>query len=114
MVWLSYTPTGGIVVSDIDDGNLYLGSLKKRIDARSHQDKQTLLNWAQEEEATIFQTQLLAYKNQLRIDEDAPRESAERRLLILAIDPDGQVLHIVFNIKKAFIFITLQKKPSII
>ena len=103
-------PTGGIVVSDIDDGNLYLGSIKKSVDARDFQDKQTLLNWAQEEEATIFQTQLLVYKNQLRIDKDAPKESAERRLLILAISPEGEVLHIVFNIKKSVYLYNIAEK----
>lgn len=91
--------TGGIVVSDIDEGNLYLGSLNKRIDARDFRDKQTLISWAEKEEATIFQTQLLAYKNNLRIPSHAPREEAERRLLVLGIDPQGDVQHIIFNIE---------------
>lgn len=92
--------TGGIVVSDIDEGNLYLGSLNKRIDARNFMDKQTLISWAEKEEATIFQTQLLAYKNNLRIPRHAPKEEAERRLLVLAINPDGEVEHIIFNIRR--------------
>lgn len=92
--------TGGIVVSDMDEGNLYLGSLKKRIDPRNFMDKQTLISWAEKEEATIFQTQLLAYKNSLRIPSHAPKEEAERRLLVLAINPDGEVEHIIFNIRR--------------
>lgn len=94
--------TGGIVVSDIDEGNLYLGSLNKRIDPRNFMDKQTLISWAEKEEATIFQTQLLAYKNNLRIPSHAPKEEAERRLLVLAINPENEVEHIIFNIRREF------------
>lgn len=90
--------TGGVVVSDIDEGNLYLASLQKKIDARDSFDKAELVQWAKDEAATIFQTQLLVYRNQLRVEvEKARTESAERRLLVLAQGREG-VMHIVFNI----------------
>lgn len=92
--------TGGIVVSDIDEGNLYLQSLGRQIDARDPRDKYELLDWAEKEEATIFQTQLLCYKNQLRISSDGRKERATRRLLILGTDGKGEVVHVVFNVQR--------------
>ncbi|NER06170.1 MAG: hypothetical protein F6K17_28070, partial [Okeania sp. SIO3C4] len=90
--------TGGVVVSDIDEGNLYLASLKRKIDPRDPFDKAELVSWAKDEAATIFQTQLLVYRNELRVEvEKARTESAERRLLVLAQGREG-VMHIVFNI----------------
>jgi hypothetical protein len=88
--------TGGIVVSDIDDGNLFLGSLGKKIDPR--EDKMTLLRWAESEAATIFQTQLLIYKNQVRITRKGRTEDAHRRYLVLAYAPNGDLYHIVYHI----------------
>ena len=93
--------TGGIVVSDIDEANLYLGSLNKKIDPRSYLDRAQLVKWAESEEATIFQTQLLAYKNNLRlVPNQARTESAERRILALATDSQSQLFHIIFNVTK--------------
>jgi len=92
--------TGGIVVSDIDEGNLYLQTLGRQVDARDHRDKYELLEWAEKEDATIFQTQLLCYKNQLRISSNGRKERAARRLLILGTDSKGNVVHVVFNIQR--------------
>lgn len=92
--------TGGIVVSDIDEGNLYLQSLNRKVDLRDSRDKFDLLSWAESEDATIFQTQLLVYKNQLRIDREGRKERAARRLLVLGQDKHGDVVHIVFNVEE--------------
>ena len=92
--------TGGIVVSDIDEGNLYLQSLNRKVDLRDSRDKYDLINWAESEDATIFQTQLLVYKNQLRIDREGRKERATRRLLVLGTDKRGDVVHIVFNVEE--------------
>lgn len=91
--------TGGIVVSDIDENNLYLASLKKSIHPRT--DKSELLQWAVEEEATIFQTQLLVYKDQLRLEKyKARKRQRERRILVLAQNNRDDVYHIIFNIEE--------------
>lgn len=92
--------TGGIVVSDIEEGNLWLQSLKRRIDAKESSDRTALISWARQEEATIFQTHLLAYRNELRIDNRGRTEKAERRMLALAIGEDGEVVHILINIQE--------------
>ena len=92
--------TGGIVVSDIEEGNLWLQSIERRVDAKESADRTALISWARQEEATIFQTHLLAYRNELRIDSRGRTEKAERRMLALAIDEKGEVIHILFNIQE--------------
>ncbi len=92
--------TGGIAVSDIEEGNLSLKSIEKKVDVKESEDRTILMSWARQEEATIFQTHLLAYRNELRIDEKGRTERAERRMLALAIGKDGGVNHILFNIQE--------------
>lgn len=93
--------TGGIVVTDIEKGNLFLQSLNKTIDVRDSWDKYELLKWSEKEQATIFQTQLLAFNNQLRLDvEKARKDSRERRILVLANNAQKKVVHIVFDISQ--------------
>jgi hypothetical protein len=91
--------TGGIVVSDLDRGDLYLKSLDEKVDIRKDfRAKYQLLKWAETEKATVFQTQLLAYDNELKIDEKGRTSSRERRFLALATDPSGVLYHIIFDI----------------
>ncbi|MEO1653433.1 MAG: hypothetical protein AAFU64_07815, partial [Bacteroidota bacterium] len=91
--------TGGIVVSDKDQGNLHLQSIGKSVDVRESWDRYELIKWAEKEEATIFQTQLLAYKNQLRLDVNkARRKNRERRILVLARTAQKVVYHVIFDI----------------
>ncbi len=91
--------TGGIAVSDKEMGNLYLASLGKTVDIRDSWDKYELLQWAEEEEATIFQTQLLAYKNELRLEvHKARKKNRERRILVLARNAQKEVFHIVYDV----------------
>ena len=94
--------TGGVVVSDIDKGDLHLKSLGRKLNLRTNsQDRIDLLNWAVKEKATIFQTHLLAYKDQLRLNVSRARtERAERRILVLA-KIQGILFHIVYNINSS-------------
>lgn len=93
--------SGGIVVSDLTKGDLYLQSVDKTIDVRSDiTAKYDLLEWAETEKATIFQTQLLAYKDQLKIDSRGRKQKRERRFLALATSKKGALYHIIFNLPK--------------
>lgn len=92
--------TGGIAVSDLDDGDLYLGSLNKRVNIRDRNDKYEFLSWAEEEQATVFQSHLLAYTNKMRIGEESDRDRAHRRILALVKDSDGELFHVIFNIRE--------------
>lgn len=92
--------SGGIAAVDIE--NEYLNLDGDRVNINNYFDRNKLLNWAVREKATIFQTQLLAHKNRLRlVVKDARVRSRERRILILAKDMSGDVYHIIFNIEKS-------------
>jgi len=89
---------GGVRVSDIERNDLTLHSLgKRKISPR--RDKITLLNWGSSENATIFQTHLLAFENTLRVGTNGSHESANRRMLVLATY-NGEVIHLVFHITR--------------
>jgi exopolysaccharide biosynthesis protein len=91
--------TGGIVVSDIDEGDLHLGSINKKVDVRESWDRFELIKWAEKEEATIFQTQLLAFGNKLRLDVNkARKDNRERRILVLVKDKSNTLFHIIFDV----------------
>lgn len=89
---------GGVRVSDVEKGNLYLGSLGKRVNPIK--DKLLLLNWGRSESATIFQTHLLAYDNKLRTYSNGPKQRASRGVLALVTDKDNNVMHILFEIDR--------------
>jgi hypothetical protein len=90
--------TGGIVVSDLTKGDLFLQSLGKKVNVRKDVSaKYDLLKWAEDEKATIFQTQLLAYDNQLKIGYEGRKQKRERRFLSLAKTSSGTLYHIIFN-----------------
>lgn len=93
--------TGGIVVTDIEDPQLtikYSNGKSYKIDAR--RDKERLLDWAVSEKATIFQTHLLAYDNELNISRAARKEKRMRRTLVLATDAAGDLYHIIYYFKE--------------
>ncbi|MFN8397197.1 MAG: hypothetical protein U0176_21415 [Bacteroidia bacterium] len=92
-------PNGGIAVSNLEDGNLRYGTPETVANLRSYKDLNAFINWAEREQATVFQTQLLAYDNELKLDMDKARTGqAERRILVIAKNPLGEVLHIVYDI----------------
>lgn len=92
--------TGGIVVSDIDNGDLYLSSLGRKLNIRDRTDKYDFLDWAEEEEATVFQSHLLAYKNELRIGTNSDRDRARRRIMVLVTNNSNEVYHVIYNIRR--------------
>jgi hypothetical protein len=91
--------TGGIVVSNIDDGDLYLATLDKKVDIRNSADRTKFLTWAKDEKATVFQTHLTIYKNQLECYYSSKDKNARRKLLVLAESSDGELFHIIFYFK---------------
>jgi len=89
--------TGGIVVSDIDEGDLVLGGIGK-VDPRNSLDKIQILDWVEERRATMFQTHLLVYKDHMRIDSQGRTERANRRILALVKNPYGTLYHVLFDL----------------
>lgn len=99
--------TGGIVVSDIQKDYLSVkieGNQYKQLDILKSEDKTYLLDWAERNHATIFQTQLLASVNGLRLDvPKAHKELRERRFLaILQNKQTGEVLHVIVNVPTSY------------
>jgi len=93
-------PTGGIVVSDLSEKNLKLSNNYSThyLNIRDEYDKNTFFTFAKNESATVFQTQLLIYNNDLKCK--PKNEYRERRFLIIAKNRDNNILHIVFDIPK--------------
>lgn len=85
---------GGMIVSDIDNKNLEIGDKHFRV----IEDKVALLNWAQDHQATIFQTQLLAYQNTLRISRAGRKKMRERRFLALVTSPSRGLHHVIIDL----------------
>lgn len=90
--------TGGIAISNIEDGNLYLEALGEQVDVTQYDDRTKFLNWAEKEKATVFQTHLLAYQNRLQFGR-AENTVERRKLLVLAKSNSGELFHIIFYTK---------------
>ena len=90
--------TGGIAVSNIEDKDLYLESIGRKVDITNATDRAAFLRWAEKEDATVFQTHLLAYKNRSQIVQDNG-ETARRKVLALAKTSSGELFHIILYFK---------------
>ena len=98
-------PSGGIRVLNLDRPTIKLPNNPGMLEIANPRSSliaySNLLEWAARTKATVFQTQLLAYSDDLLIDPaKASSTLAERRLLALATDKkSGAVSHIVFNVR---------------
>ena len=93
--------TGGIVATNLKDGDLAVGSNPNRkYNLRGNAwDKQEFIDWAKEHDATVFQTHLLVYKNQLKVGSNSNQTPRERRFLAVGKDDEGNYKHIIVNCK---------------
>jgi len=92
--------TGGMVAANLAEGNLKLGVLNRSLDLRnSYSDLDDFIEWAKENEATVFQTHLLVYDNILTIDRRTSSTTPrERRFLAVGRNEDDEIVHsIVYN-----------------
>jgi hypothetical protein len=97
--------TGGIAVSDLKQGNLNIVSngQSMTVNVRNGLDAQKFKSWAQTNSATVFQTHLLCYNNELKTypSNDANAlKSASRRFLAVCQDKQGALQHVILNIKE--------------
>jgi hypothetical protein len=95
--------TGGIVATNIKEGNLTLqnsSGTSSVLDLKNTLDRQKFFRWAEENDATVFQTHLLYYKNEFKIGADnSSQTKRERRMLAVARDEDGNIRYYVVNLK---------------
>ena len=93
---------GGIAVSNINDGNLKIsggGVANRTYDLRKSADLAIFKRWAQSQGATVFQTHLLAWDNELNFKHNHRTKTAERERRFLAIGyaPNGDVIHCIVH-----------------
>jgi hypothetical protein len=95
--------TGGVVATNLDLADLKLqgGGIDplRKFDIRNNsRDRQDFIDWAESEEATVFQTHLLVYKDVLQIASNAEPTIRERRFLAVGTDKNtGQICHAIIN-----------------
>tara|TARA_B110001452_G_scaffold260843_1_gene258831 strand:- start:256 stop:1128 length:873 start_codon:yes stop_codon:yes gene_type:complete len=97
-------PTGGVVVSNLDEGNLVIS--EKKYDIRGRGSDFVLFKiWAEKMKASVFQTHLLAWNGQLqfKLSKEAysntspGKQLRERRFLVLGMNKNGDVIHCLIN-----------------
>lgn len=93
--------TGGIVVSDLKEGNLKISGggvdPNREFDLRgSATDLYDFKKWAKSQEATVFQTHLLVYGDDLKISSlNSDKTRRERRFLAVGKNEDGDIIHMI-------------------
>jgi hypothetical protein len=90
--------TGGVVASDIKEGNLVVSNQNlpdKTLNLKNSFDRVEFYKWAENNEATVFQTHLLYYKNELKIANNSSQTKAKRRLMVVGRDEDGILHHYI-------------------
>jgi hypothetical protein len=94
--------TGGAVASNLKEGNLSIKEsstgISNVVDIRKPIDFMRFKNWAAIEDATIFQTHLLYYKDQLGVGTNGSSSTRERRFLAVCKDEDDNVVHCLVNL----------------
>lgn len=92
--------TGGIVATNLDNKDLVVqgGSISgKNLDVRNNSfHRNEFIKWSKQKEATVFQTHLLVYKDQLKV---FPKNQTkrERRFLAVGYDDDEQLVHCIVH-----------------
>lgn len=98
--------TGGMVASAVEKADLTIKDKTRgsvTINIKNSFQKEQFINWAKEERATVFQTHLFVYKDEIRVFQN-PNEkitNAPRRFLAVCKEEDGSVSHYIINLPYA-------------
>lgn len=94
--------TGGVVASDLKEGNLNVKETSSgknyTLNLRKPLDFLTFRNWSEMEDATVFQTHLLYYRDQLKVGINGSPVTRERRFLVVCKDEDDNIIHCLVNL----------------
>jgi hypothetical protein len=95
-------PTGGLVATNLKDGNLKvkINGKDKVLDLKKQYDQTEFIDWAKDEQATVFQSHLFVYQNQLKISDKGSTALAPRRFLAVCQSGSG-VIHYIVNLPAA-------------
>jgi len=94
---------GGIRVSNLEEGNIYIkcNGEDKYFNIRNTWDIDEFIDCAKSVEATVFQTHLLVWKNELQLKNTSGCKAEpcerERRFLAVCKDEDGKLRHIIVH-----------------
>jgi hypothetical protein len=94
--------TGGIVATNLKEKNLIvqggsISGIPLDIKGNAYHFNE-FLKWCEENEATVFQTHLLVYKNTLKISSyNSSSKSQERRFLAVGNDEEGNLVHCIVH-----------------
>ncbi len=94
--------SGGIIATNLKDKNLTVqgGSISGiPLDLKGNAYHfNEFLKWCEENGATVFQTHLLVYKNNLKISSfNSDTSSRERRFLVVGKDAEGNLVHCIIH-----------------
>jgi hypothetical protein len=94
--------TGGVVATNLKDKNLTVqgGSISGMpLDIKGNDfHRNEFLKWCENNGATVFQTHLLVYNNNLKISSfNSSPEPRERRFLAVGNDTEGNLVHCLVN-----------------
>ena len=91
--------TGGVVASNLKEKNLsmYCDGQNKVFDVTNSWDRQDFINCSKAVDATVFQTHLLVWKNELKIYPNSASAPRERRFLAVCKDEEGDILHVIVH-----------------
>jgi len=89
--------TGGMVATNLKDGDLTLDTYPNRkFDIRNRSlDKSAFQNWCQDNGATVFQTHLLVYKDQIKISPSKSSPNQAKRRFLAVGKENGQIHHAI-------------------
>jgi hypothetical protein len=77
-------PNGGMAVNNLYNNAVTTSDGVFKIRNSDGRDKQSFIQWAQKNSATVFQTHLLAYNNELTINQNLNVDSERDRLFLIA------------------------------
>lgn len=93
-------PNGGIAVSNLTEGNLKIddAGIIKTLNIRNSQyDLNEFTNWAVRNNATVFQTHLLLFKDKVMLNYNSSTQERERRFLAVGTNRNNQLIHLVVH-----------------
>lgn len=96
--------TGSIVATKISDGNLTIheNGENKQIDINKTFDRNHFVNWAKNNDATVFQSHLLVYEDKLNTSPctgttKSCSNKASRRFLAVGFNENNERVHIIIH-----------------
>lgn len=92
-------PTGNMQAYSIKEAAIdivYKEGTRKKINIKNALEKQFFIEWAKKTGATVFQTHLLCYKNQLAVSA-VSKKTSNRRFIVSGKDGNGNARQIIIN-----------------